>query len=62
MLITEKIFNIFFKKDYLQFFAIILLCALPIFFFIGTGILNLGVIILDLIFITESYRKKDYIF
>lgn len=62
MLITEKIFNIFFKKDYLQFFAIILLCALPIFFFIGTGILNLGVIILDLIFIAEIISKKRLYF
>lgn len=53
-----KFFNIFFKNDYLQFLAIILLCVLPIFFFIGTGIINLAIIILDLIFILEIISKK----
>ena len=57
-----KFFNNFFKKDYLQFCAIILLCLLPILFFIGTGILNLGIIILDLIFILEIISKKRLFF
>ncbi len=57
-----KFFNIFFKNDYLQFLAIILLCVLPILFFIGTGILNLGIIILDLIFILEIISKKRLFF
>ena len=57
-----KFFNNFFEKDYLQFCAIILLCLLPILFFIGTGILNLGIIILDLIFILEIISKKRLFF
>ena len=47
-----------FKRDYLQLSAIVLLSILPILFFIGTGILNLAIIILDLIFIIEIVSKK----
>ena len=51
-----------FKKDYLQLSAIVLLSILPILFFIGTGILNLAIIILDLIFIIEIVSKKRLYF
>ena len=62
MSFSIKFLNTFFKEDYLQFCAIILLCALPILFFIGTGTLNLGIIILDLIFILEIISKKRLFF
>ena len=62
MILGIKFSNIFFKKDYLQFFAVVLLCVLPILFFIGTGVLNLGIIILDLIFIIEIISKKRLYF
>ena len=51
-----------FKRDYLQLSAIVLLSILPILFFIGTGILNLAIIILDLIFIIEIVSKKRLYF
>ena len=62
MTFSIKFFEFFFKKDYLHFCAIILLCTLPILFFIGTGVLNLGIIILDLIFILEIISKKRLFF
>ena len=53
-----KIYTNFFSGDYLHLVAVTLLATLPILFFLGTGILNLGVILLDLIFITEIIKKK----
>ncbi len=51
-------FNIFSTKDYLQLLAILLLSSFPIFFFIGTGVLNTVIILLDLIFIAEIISKR----
>ena len=62
MSFSIKFFNISFEKDYLQFSAIILISLLPLFFFIGTGVLNIGIIILDLIFIIEILSKKRFYF
>ena len=55
-------FNIFSKKDYLQFIAVLILSFLPLFFFIGTGVLNAVIFILDLIFIIEILSKKRLFF
>ena len=54
-----KIYTNFFSGDYLHLVAVTLLATLPILFFLGTGILNLGIILLDLIFITEIIKKKE---
>ena len=51
-----------FLGNFNHFFAILILSIYPITFFIGTGILNLGVILLDLILIIEIVRKKKYYF
>ena len=53
-----KIYTNFFSGDYLHLVAVTLLATLPILFFLGTGILNLGIILLDLIFIAEIIKKK----
>ena len=45
-----------FLANFNHFFAILILSIYPITFFIGTGILNLGVILLDLILIFEIVR------
>ena len=55
-------FNIFSKKDYLQFIAVLILSFLPLFFFMGTGVLNAAIIILDFIFIIEILSKKRLFF
>lgn len=62
MSFSIKLFNISFREDYLQICAVVLLSLFPVFFFIGTGILNLGIIILDLIFIVEIISKKRLYF
>ena len=54
-----KIYTNFFSGDYLHLVAVTLLATLPILFFLGTGILNLGIILLDLIFIAEIIKKKE---
>ena len=58
---TQQIKSQFFM-NFNHFFAILILSIYPITFFIGTGILNLGVILLDLILIIEIVRKKKYYF
>ena len=54
-----KIYTNFLSGDYLHLVAVTLLATLPILFFLGTGILNLGIILLDLIFIAEIIKKKE---
>ena len=51
-------FNNRFSNDFFHFSAVILLSIFPLLFFIGTGIVNLGIIILDIIFISEIFFKK----
>ncbi len=58
MISKKNFLNNFFTIDYLQLFAVSLLSILPILFFIGTGILNAAIILLDLIFIIEIFSKK----
>jgi len=62
MSVGIKLFSILFKRDYLQSSAIVLLSVLPIFFFVGTGVLNVGIIILDFIFLAEIISKKRLFF
>ncbi len=62
MNVEIKLYSDFLRKDFSHFLAISLLSIFPILFFIGTGVLNLGIIILDLIFITEVVRKKKIYF
>ncbi len=57
-----KLYNNFFSKDYFHLLAVTLLSIIPILFFIGTGILNLSIILLDLIFIAEIFKKKRFDF
>ena len=56
----KNYYNLF-SKDYYHLLAITLLSIFPIFFFIGTGVLNLGIILLDLIFY-KIFKKKNLIF
>ena len=51
-------FNNRFSNDFFHFSAVILLSIFPLLFFIGTSIVNLGIIILDIIFISEILFKK----
>ena len=51
-------FNNHFSNDFFHFSAVILLSIFPLLFFIGTGIVNLSIIILDVIFISEILIKK----
>ena len=51
-----------FSANFAHFFAILILSFYPITFFLGTGILNLSIIILDLILIFEIIRKKKFFF
>ena len=53
MLISNK------NLSKLNIFAISIISVLPIILILGSGIINLFVIILDLIFIYEIYSKKD---
>jgi O-antigen ligase len=58
--VSSKInfFNNHFSNDFFHFSAVILLSIFPLLFFIGTGIVNLSIIILDVIFISEILIKK----
>ena len=51
-------FNNHFSNDFFHFSAIILLSIFPLLFFIGTGLVNISIIILDIIFISEILIKK----
>ena len=51
-------FNNHFSNDFFHFLAVILLSILPLLFFIGTGVVNLTIIILDIVFISEILIKK----
>jgi O-antigen ligase len=51
-----------FLSNFNHFFAVLILSIYPITFFIGTGILNLSVVLLDLILIFEIIRKKKFYF
>jgi hypothetical protein len=61
-------FNKSFSNDFFQFLAVILLSIFPLLFFIGMGLVNISIIILDIIFISELLIKrrlnflKNYIF
>ncbi len=55
-----KLYTDFFSKDFFHLLAVILLSIFPILFFIGTGVLNIGIILLDLIFIAEIIKKNKY--
>ena len=57
-----NIYTNYFLNDYFHLMAVILLSILPILFFIGTGILNLGIILLNFIFILEIFKKKRFKF
>lgn len=51
-----------FLNNFNHFFAVLILSIYPITFFLGTGILNLSVVLLDLILIFEIIKKKKYYF
>ena len=51
-----------FINNFSHFFAILILSFYPITFFIGTGVVNLIVVLLDLILIFEIFKRKKYNF
>ena len=51
-------FNNYFSNDIFHFLVVILLSIFPLLFFIGTGLVNISIIILDIIFISELLIKK----
>ena len=55
-------FNNHFSNDFFHFSAVVLLSIFPLLFFIGTGVVNLGIIILDIVFISEVLVKKKFNF
>ena len=58
MLSKINFFNNHFSNDFFHFSAVILLSIFPLLFFIGTGLVNLSIVILDIIFISEVLIKK----
>ena len=58
MSLKTNFFNNHFSNDFFHFSAVILLSVFPLLFFLGTGMVNLSVIILDIIFISEILIKK----
>ena len=50
------------KKNINEIFGVIIISFLPVMIFLGSGVLNLSIIILDLIFLIEIYRKKKIIY
>ena len=51
-----------FSNDFNHFFAVLILSIYPITYFIGTGIVNLFLILIDLFLIFEILKKKKYSF
>ena len=62
MLSKIKSFNNYFSNNFFHLSAVILLSIFPLFFFLGTGVLNMGIIVLDIIFITEIFKNKKLTF
>ena len=62
MIASLRLYTNLFSRDYFHLLAVTLLSIFPILFFIGTGVLNLGIILLDLIFVLEIFKKKKFIF
>jgi O-antigen ligase len=51
-------FNNYFSNNIFHFLVVFLLSIFPLLFFIGTGLINISIIILDIIFISELLIKK----
>ena len=51
-----------FSSNFNHFFAISILSVYPITYFIGTGIVNLSVVLIDLVLIIEIIKNKKYLF
>ena len=51
-----------FKNNILETLSFLIISILPIITFIGSGLLNLSIIILDLLFLIEIYRTKKFKF
>ena len=51
-------FNNYFSNNFFHFLAVILLSIFPLLFFIGTGLVNISIIILGVIFVSELLIKK----
>ena len=62
MSILSNYYKNYFATDANHFIAISILCVYPIFFFIGNAVLNLGVIVLDIVFLVEIFNKKNFKF
>ena len=55
-------YKIFFSSSLNHFLAIFILSIYPLFFFMGTGVLNTCIVLLDLIFIIDIINKKKFSF
>ena len=62
MFFFTRIYKTQFSSDFNHFLAILILSIYPITFFIGTGFVNLCVILIDLLLIFEILRKKKFSF
>ena len=51
-----------FSSNFNHFLAVSILSIYPLSYFIGTGMVNISVIILDLILIIEIIKNKKYFF
>mgnify|MGYP000031157444 FL=1 len=51
-----------FSSNFNHFFAVSILSVYPITYFIGTGIVNLSVVLIDLVLIIEVIKNKKYLF
>ena len=51
-----------FKNNILETLSFLIISILPIIIFLGSGLLNLSIIIIDLLFLIEIYRTKNFKF
>ena len=62
MFFFTRIYKTQFSGDFNHFLAILILSIYPITFFMGSGFVNLCVILIDLLLIFEILRKKKFSF
>ena len=58
MSLKTNFFNNHFSNDFFHCSAVIVLSIFPLLFFVGTGLVNASIIILDIIFVSEILIKK----
>ena len=59
MSLNNSLIKKHYKNNFLQYFGVFLLSIYPASFFLGTGVLNLTIILLDVILIIDLIKNRN---